>query len=200
MPSFSLDDWIAEESLHLFSPEQRDPEMQYLALRCPCGGDVFRLSGWPRLALGTGGYLWQTLLRVWREAREPMNGGEPEQSPFLLPVTLECDRCGRTAPLFERTGLASELDRLDRVPPRESYRCRVCRRGRVALVVGLSDPATDPKSARIGESAQWSRQAGRHAVEVVARCHACRRQARIAWADARPSPQERRLDALYGRI
>ena len=37
------------------------------------------------------------------------------------------------------------------------------------------------------------------AVELLIRCATCRRQARVAWSDARPSEQEVRLDLLYGR-
>ena len=68
--------------------------------------------------------------------------------------------------------------------PRESYRCRVCRRGSVEVVVG---EARDARSEIRADH------------DIVARCFSCHRQARIAWSEGRPSAQEVRLDMLYGR-
>jgi hypothetical protein len=210
----TIDGWIADPQLPHFSPERRDAEMSYLALRCRCGGEVFRVAGWPRAALGQGAYFWRSFMRVWREARQPMSGGEPVESPFLFPLMLRCDRCDRQGPLFAsygKRGEAIEGAPVDPVQPRESYRCPACRRGRVELVIGVTPDrpgaeTTDGSAVRAagtgqGESdAEGARiAADGGAVEVVARCHACRREARVAWADARPSPQQIRLDQLYGR-
>jgi len=212
LDDWTLDDWKGDASLPVFAPERRDPEMRYLGLRCPCGGWIFRLTGWPRLAAGEGGYLLRTLVRVWREARQPMDAGEPEESPFLLPVQLECERCGRKGPLFEAPDRPDRVGPAGRAQPREAYRCRACRRGRIALVIGVAgvvapgDPgggATRRESEAASREGRGAAAAGvgeaADAVELIARCEACRRQARIAWSDARPSPQERRLDLLYGR-
>src|SRR6056297_1312831 len=138
LDDWTLDDWKGDASLPVFAPERRDPEMRYLGLRCPCGGWIFRLTGWPRLAAGEGGYLLRTLVRVWREARQPMDAGEPEESPFLLPVQLECERCGRKGPLFEAPDRPDRVGPAGRAQPREAYRCRACRRGRIALVIGVA--------------------------------------------------------------
>jgi hypothetical protein len=181
-----LDDWVTDPALAVFEPERRDPEMTYVALCCGCGGHIFRLAGWPRLATGRGGFFWRTIARVWREARMPMEAGEPLESPFLLPLDVQCDRCDRRATVFDAPGVAGWLAPAERRQPRESYRCRACRRGRVELVAGLAvDVSEGPARAC--------------AFELVARCHACHRQARVAWADARPNPQQVRLDLLYGR-
>jgi len=59
------------------------------------------------------------------------------------------------------------------------------------LVVGIANMAS------IGSGSESSD--AKVSAEVVARCRACRREARIAWHDARPSMQELRLDVLYGR-
>jgi hypothetical protein len=178
-----LEDWVADPALPVFTPERCDAAMSYFALRCACDGVVFRLAGWPRLAAGRGGYFWRTIARIWREARQPMQAGEPVESPFLLPLVLQCDRCDRSAMLFDAPGVDRSLAEADRSLPRESHRCGVCRRGLFDLVAGVTLDADEAASA----------------LEIFARCHACHRQARVAWADCRPSAQQVRLDLLYGR-
>jgi hypothetical protein len=183
-----LQDWLADPELPVFRPERCDAEMTYFALGCACQGDVFRLSGQPRVASGAGGPLRRAITRVWREAREPMEAGEPVESPYLLPLVLQCDRCGRSANLFETLEGERSTPVADPSLPKESHRCRVCRRGLFDLVAGMTLDFSEAGAAASG-----------HAVELVARCHACHRQARVAWADARPSAQQIRLDRLYGR-
>ena len=173
-----------DSDLAVFEPEKRDAGASYSALRCPCGGDVFGLSGWPRVATGRGGFFWRSVTRVWREARLPMTEGEPLESPFWLPVFARCRRCGREEPVLDGEAMDGRRSREEQIEPRESYRCRICRRGSVALVVGIQSDAQD---------------ASRAAIELIACCNRCHRQARIAWSDTRPSDQEVRLDLLYGR-
>ena len=80
--------------------------------------------------------------------------------------------------------VVERLAALRRDEPLESYRCRVCRRGRMELVVGEEADAASP---------------GRADHVVVARCCACARESRVAWSRGRPSEQEVTLDLLYGR-
>jgi len=111
-----------------------------------------------------------------------MHDGEPAESPFAFPLTLKCARCAREDEIFSDEGFGSSGAGSAESRPREAYRCRACRRAVVELVVGVTN--SEPLRA---------------AAEVVARCRACQREARIAWYDARPSSQELRLDHLYGR-
>jgi hypothetical protein len=116
-----------------------------------------------------------------------MIGGEPTESPFELPLLLSCAECGHGGEILasprEAPDVASQ--------PREAYRCRVCRRAVVELVLGLAgNVASDPEPEQLTHGA---------AAEAVARCISCRREARIAWLDDRPSSQQIRLDSLYGR-
>ncbi len=183
--------WTRDPGSRDFSPERRDPEMDYRVLRCPCGSRSLRLSGWPRVAAGRGGQFWRTLTRVWREARQTLQGGEPLESPFWLPLWLRCDECGREDRLLESPDLVGRLDPEAQLEPREAYRCRICRRGSVEVVVGVAGfDVTESALANAGD---------RGAVEVIALCLTCHRQARIAWSDGRPSSQEIQLDHLYGR-
>lgn len=137
-----------------------------------------------------------------------MQDGEPLESPFRLPVYLQCDACGREESILADPGLATPAGGNGFDPsraPREAYRCRACRRACVDLVVGLDGfefRSGVDGADRISDAGPDAKAAGapaRGAAEVVARCQACRRDARLAWADARPSVQELRLDALYGR-
>ncbi len=180
-----LGDLVRDTTLSTFAPERRDAEMSYVGLACPCGIDHFHLSGWPRVVTGNGGFFWRTLSRVWREARLPMQGGEPVESPFWLPIFARCDGCFSEVRLLDSALGAGQMDAARRGEPRESYRCRVCRRGSQELVVGI---VAD------------SRCASRADFEVVVRCRTCERQVRVAWSEGgRPSEQEVRLDLLYGR-
>lgn len=228
MTRFLLGDWIADPARIPFALEYPEPAMHYAGLGCVCGGRVFRLHGWPRSVVGRGGYLWRSLVRVWREARLPMTGEEPGQSPFLLPIFLDCEHCDRSAPLFDEPGLPDRIESEARSQPRESYRCRACRRGRVTLAVGWTalpdellerdDPA-GPGPSRSSDGLEGSdgsnesvapesglpetelpaiAMAGR-AFELLARCQACHRQVHLVGGDARASLQDARLDLLYGR-
>ena len=167
-----------------FSPERRDPAMDYGAIRCPCGGGVFRLAGWPRAVSGSGGFFWRSLTRVWREARMAVENGELVESPFRLPLFARCARCDRERTLLDDERVVGRVEAEGRGEPRESVRCRACRRGAFELVVGQARESAPPAPP---------------AVEVVVRCGSCRRQARLAWSDDVPSEQQRRLDLLYGR-
>jgi hypothetical protein len=177
-----------DPSLPVFAPKRPDREMAYYALRCPCGIEVFRLTGWPRIVSGRGSFFWRSVARVWREARLPMQDGEAVASPFWLPISTCCHGCGREETLFDGERMAGRMALSERAEPRESIRCRVCRRGLVELVVGIARAAA--LDERVGSPS---------AVEIVSRCHGCHRQARIAWSDLRRSEQEIRLDLLYGR-
>jgi hypothetical protein len=143
------------------------------------------------VAAGPGGQFWRTLARVWREARQTRHDGEPLESPFWFPLWLRCDECGCEDRLFELPDLVGRLDSAAQLAPREAYRCRVCRRGSVEVVVGVAGfDDTQATHANAPDQA---------VVEVITRCLTCRRQARIAWSDGRPTSQEMRLDHLYGR-
>ncbi len=172
------------DSLAVFAPERPGRDMRYAGLVCRCGDRVFHLAGWPKLATGRGGFFWRSFSRVFREARVVTEAGEPVESPYWLPLFATCDRCGRVTAIFDDARVADRLAPARRAEPRESYRCRVCRRGAVAIVVGH---ASDPL------------ERDRMDCEVVVRCARCLRQARVAWAVGRASEQEARLDALYGR-
>lgn len=225
MTRFLLGDWIADTARLPFALEHPGAAMHYAGLSCSCGARVFRLHGWPRSVVGRGGYLWRSLVRVWREARLPMTGDEPGRSPFLLPIFLDCEHCDRSAPLFDEPGLPERIECEARPQPRESHRCRACRQGRMTLAVGWTslpdelrgrDEQTGPGPSRgtvgstdsvesvdpeVGRSAAELpviSMLGR-AFELVARCQACHRQVRIVGGDARASLQEARLDLLYGR-
>lgn len=175
-------------SLPVFTPERRDREMSYCALSCACGGEIFRLTGWPRIVSGRGGFFWRSIARIWREARLPMQDGEGVDSPFWLPLFARCDGCGQENTLFDAEQVAGRMAMSARTAPKESIRCRVCRRGLVELVVGVVQaPVPDGRERKAC------------GVEVVSHCHSCHREARIAWSDGRRSAQEDKLDLLYGR-
>lgn len=186
--------------------------MKYLALRCRCGSGTFRVTGRPRAGVGLGSHFWRTLTRVWREARQPLHEGAPIESPFRLPLRLKCEVCGAEGLILDgmsgrnRSGAsasrasATSVDgaaaTADPAEPWEAYRCRVCRRGEVAVVVGLTGFAR-PERVEGETCADRSRVEG--AAEVVCSCRSCRRQERLAWLDDRPTLQEVQLDRLYGR-
>lgn len=168
-----------------FEPERRDRAMDYVGLECACGGRCFHLSGWPRVASGPGSYFWRSVTRVFREARLAIQDGEPVESPFWLPVFACCDACGRESTLLDAAVVVGRMPPARRSEPRESYRCRVCRRGAVSIAVGQAADAE---------------HAARADFEVLARCERCFRQARVSWSEGgRPTDQEIRLDLLYGR-
>jgi hypothetical protein len=169
--------------------------MKYWGLRCPCGASGFRVSGRPQVASGSGSYFWRSLTRVWREARQITHDGEPLESPFALPLALECAACGRREDIFSGTDREASGARASDPQPREAYRCRVCRRAVVELVIGVVGREASIDEPR-GHSTQHPSDG---AAEVVARCQACEREARIAWSDHRPTHQEVQLDVLYGR-
>jgi hypothetical protein len=181
-----------DPTLPVFTPDRREPAMVHGGLRCRCGELVFRLSGWPRAISGDGSFFWRTLARVWREARIPTVSGEPIESPFWLPIFARCRQCDREEVLFDGDSGVGHMPAARRHEPRESYRCRVCRRSGVEIVVGV---ARDPRL----DAAPGGAPDDRAALEVVARCHSCHRQARLAFFDGRASIQEIRLDLLYGR-
>lgn len=159
-------------------------ELEYASLVCRCGHDSFRLSGWPRIATAGGSFFWRSVTRVWREARLAMENGEPVESPFWLPIFVRCDRCEREVPIFDGAHLEGRLGDAGQKEPRESFRCRICRRGRLQVVVGVA--AEDEEAERVD-------------IDVFVKCRACERPFHIAWSRGRPSAQERRLDLLYGR-
>jgi len=171
-----------------FTPERRDRDWVFRGLRCVCGANVFRLTGWPRVISGRGGFFWRSVARVWREARLPMEDGEPVASPFWIPLDARCERCGRAESLLDSDRIAGRLALDERSEPRESVRCRICHESRFEIVVGVaSDPTQEEPFGSV------------IAIEVVSRCHRCHRRARVAWSDGRRSQQEIRLDLLYGR-
>jgi len=153
-------------------------------LSCACGSEAFRITGWPRITTGRGGLFWRSVIRVFRETRQPMEEGELLEAPFWLPLRACCERCEREAVLLDHELVADRLSEAGREEPLESYRCRVCRRGRMSLLVGSEVDAMSPARADF---------------VVVARCRACARESRVAWSHGRPSEQEMKLDILYGR-
>lgn len=161
-----------------------DADFERAALACPCGGEGFRVIGWPWAAVGPGGMLRRTLGRVLREARAAMTLDRPATSLFWLPLTAVCIACSREAILLDDAALPGRIAESARGLPRESHRCRVCRRGEFSLAIGVARGA-DPRD--------------RAACEIRAHCRACHRATRLAFADARPSEQARTLDLLYGR-
>jgi hypothetical protein len=168
----------------VFAPLRRDKRMAYSSLHCRCGSNVFRISGWPRVVSGPGGFFWRTLARVWREARLATKDGELTDSPFWLPIFLDCSQCGLEESLFDDGSVAGLRGAADRADPRESIRCRQCRRSCFKLVAGVVADPGNPS---------------RVAVELVSRCHRCQFEARVAWSDGLPSDREIQLDLLYGR-
>jgi hypothetical protein len=167
-----------------FVPEVREPAMHYASLSCRCGGNRFRLSGWLTVSAGKGGFFWRSLTRVWREARQSISDGRPNDSPFKLPILVRCDACERAVSILDCEALGEWLPTPERMDPRESLRCRICGRGSFELVVGLDGEGSGPSL---------------RAVEVVSRCHRCHRQECVAWSRSTRSDQEISLDLLYGR-
>lgn len=151
---------------------------------CACGGESFRLIGWPRATTGRGGPLWRTFTRAFREVHAALQPTVSDDPPFLLPLTVVCERCGREALLLDRDPVPERMPEEARALPREAHRCRSCRRSAFAVAVAIA----------AGPLAQ-----DRAAAEVLVRCRACRQPARVAAVDARPGERERRLDLLYGR-
>jgi hypothetical protein len=156
----------------------------HVRLACDCGGAAFRIVGWPRSGAGPGSVLWQTFSRAFREARAALRSDASSASMFELPIGAACERCGRERMLLDDGRVPGRIATDRRERPRESYRCRVCRRGVVSLRVAYC--AGPPPR-------------GGAAVEVHVHCVACHRTARIAGADSRASEQQQRLDLLYGR-
>ena len=167
-----------------FGPEQPRDDLHYVGLRCACGSYGFHLSGWPRVATGPGGFFWRSVARVFREARQPTQIGELRESPYWLPVFARCDACGRESTLLDRAGAPGVLPPERWNEPRESYRCRTCRRGSVELLMGEAGA-----DQRFGPAES----------ELLVRCVSCHRQACVAWSPDRPTEQQARLDQLYGR-
>ncbi|HEB88286.1 MAG TPA: hypothetical protein ENI85_01840 [Deltaproteobacteria bacterium] len=155
------------------------------SLRCCCGSGVFRLTGWPRVVTGSGGFFWRSMIRVLREARVATRpDGEPLESPFRFPISALCEACGRESILFDHEAIADRIAPGQRDTPKEAIRCRICGRARFELVAGLvPEPAT---GLPVG-------------FDLTVRCHACRREARLAWSDGERTAQQRRIDLLYGR-
>jgi len=177
--SFELD-----PELSRFSPERPTLGVDYVGIACRCGGAVFRVTGWPTVVSGRGGFFWRSFTRVWREARQTAVDGTRIDAHFALPMKIECRDCGRDEMLFDDDRVPIRMQTADRSAPREAYRCRDCGRGLFELVAGVT-----PKEVSHGADA----------VEVVVRCRRCRRQVRIA-SCARPDAERRaRLDLLYGR-
>jgi len=166
-----------------FAPA-RTAGWEHARLACDCGGESFRLIGWPRAAVGGGGALFRAFARVLREARAAMEPPERAVSPWCLPLSAGCERCGRETLLFDDERIPGRLPPDLRRLPRESLRCRVCRRGVFGIAVAIAEGEL-PRDAA--------------AVDVHARCEACHRTARVAWSEPGASEQARRLDRLYGR-
>lgn len=163
-----------------------DPESGWERRRlgCACGGESFRLIGWPRAALAPGGAFRRTFSRVLSEVRAAVRPPDAQDSFYGFPVFALCEACGREARLFDGDPVPDRLDAARRGLPRESFRCRVCRRSAFAVALALAEDPSDRQRA---------------AAEIRVRCTACLRSQRVAWADGRASEQQRRLDRLYGR-
>lgn len=172
-----------EESAAPSDPERRSGWEQ-VGLACECGGSAFRVVGWPRGAAGSGGVLWQTFSRAFRETRAVLQSAVADRPMFELPLSAVCEACGREVSLLDDPCISDRMPADRRDLPRESFRCRVCRRGTVSIRVGCCDGAPPRGGA---------------AFEVRVDCLACRRTALIAAADSRASEQQQRLDRLYGR-
>ena len=110
--------------------------------------------------------------------------GEPLESPFWLPIFARCSKCAREEAILDHESVFGRMDPGDRRAPREAVRCRICARGRFELVAGMTFVAEFESPAIF---------------DLTARCHACHRQARIAWSLDPGTDRERRLDLLYGR-
>jgi hypothetical protein len=165
----------------------------HVRLACACGGDAFRIVGWPRTVSTVGGAFRRSWARVMGEVRAAMAPPESAESPFLLPLFAACDRCGEELAVLDRDLVRGRLASEHRHLPRESVRCRVCRRG--LFVIGISLAwgtwkAGDTRDAGAGDGV---------AVDVCVDCRACHHSTRIAFCDERPSEQALRLDLLYGR-
>jgi hypothetical protein len=177
-------DLVLDPSSPVFLPVRSSDDLRYAGLACRCGDHRFRIHGWPRVALGRGGFFWRSVTRVWREARLPLENGEPTESPFLPPLFVRCVGCDRDVAILDDPRIRDVMPPSARGEPHESLRCRSCRRGRFALSAGFAEDSADET---------------RLDVEIVARCLACESEGRISWSHARPSEQEVRLDLLYGR-
>jgi hypothetical protein len=153
-------------------------------LACHCGGRSFRVVGWPRSAGGKGGPIWQTFSRAFREARAALRLTDAQEPLFSLPLFATCERCGREILLLDDERVPARVPAQLRHLPRESYRCRVCRRGAVGVAVAYSE-GPPPR--------------GGASVEVHVHCNACHCTSLIAGSDSRAGEQEQRLDLLYGR-
>lgn len=163
---------------------ERGAGWDHVGLACECGRPAFRIVGWPRGGMGPGGILRQTFFRAFREARAALRSGSADEPMFELPLSAACESCGVATVLLDDPRVPGRLPADRRVLPRESYRCRVCRRGVVSIRVACCDGGPPRGGA---------------AVEVHVDCLACRRTARVAAADSRASEQQQRLDLLYGR-
>ena len=151
---------------------------------CECGSGAFRVVGWPRSGAAAGGVFWQTFSRAFREARAAFAPDAESRPLFALPIEATCETCGRERLLLDDARIPDRLSAGARRLPRESFRCRVCRRGAVSLrIASIAGPP--PR--------------GGVAVELHVHCLACHRGAPIAAADSRASEQQQRLDRLYGR-
>ncbi|MCP4904532.1 MAG: hypothetical protein GY910_06095 [bacterium] len=176
---------VSDASFPAFVPERRDAQTIYVGLACRCGSASFHLSGWSRVATGSGDFFWRTVSRVWREARLGGRDGVPVEPPFWLPALARCGRCSREAVLLEGVPVARTMDVARRDEACESFRCRVCGWGSIEWVLG---------------SAEDSEFASRTDFEVLVHCRHCEGQARVAWPEGgHPSEQEMRLDLLCGR-
>lgn len=162
---------------------------EQVGLACECGRSAFRIVGWPcggmgPGGMGRGGVLWQTFSRAFRETRAVLRNAAADQPMFELPLSATCEACGREIVLLDDPRVPGRMPIEHRRLPRESYRCRVCRRGAVSIGIAFCEGAPPRGGA---------------AVEVHVDCLACRRTARIAAVDSRASEQQQRLDRLYGR-
>ncbi len=163
---------------------ERRTGWEHCGLACECGRSAFRVVGWPRGGSGPGGVVWQTFARAFRETRAVLRSGSADEPMFELPLSAACEACGREIVLLDDPRVAGRMPAERRDRPRESYRCRVCRRGAVSIRIACCDGGPPRGGA---------------AFEVHVDCVACRRTARIAAADSRASEQQQRLDRLYGR-
>jgi len=162
------------------------------ALRCECGSNAFRLLGVPAAMAGGGlGYVLRSVLRVWRELRAGASGADGLAGRFSPPIVLECTDCGARRVLLAEEDDAGVASR--RVPPLEAHRCRPCRRStfEVAVVCAHHDAELD-EPARRGQEEHFD------AWRLVVRCRSCGMLGE-PFALGRRTPQQRRIDRLYGR-